>query len=97
MRKDIANQIIGASLVPRDLSKTRITYTKVSPGGEFKKHVDDYHHVLLFLHGNGLLVIGEREYVIENGTVAEIPAGVVHGYKNTGDELLTLITINVPT
>lgn len=96
VRGDITKDIVGRSLIPESLSKTSVTYTKVGPSGRFEEHVDDYHHVLLFPHGHGILYIDKHEYAIEEGMLVEIPAGTPHGYQNITDEDMLLITINIP-
>ncbi|MGC9779619.1 MAG: cupin domain-containing protein [Candidatus Heimdallarchaeota archaeon] len=96
IRKDISSNVFGKSLLPNELTDVTISYTKVEHNGEFKKHIDSYHHVLYFIKGQGVGYLDNEEYIIEPNLVIEIPAGISHGYKNNGKEELFLITINIP-
>ncbi|MHA1125074.1 MAG: cupin domain-containing protein [Candidatus Heimdallarchaeota archaeon] len=96
VRPDIAINILSKSLLPKKWSDTKMVFTKVLPDGEFSDHIDNYHHVLLFLKGTGTVKIDDMEYEISPNTVVEIPAGVKHSYKNKGKDELLLITVNIP-
>ena len=96
IREDVTSLVFGKSLIPKDWTNVSMSVTKVSPNGEFSKHIDSYHHVFYFLKGKGIGYIGNEEYEIKPELVVEIPAGIMHGYKNDGDEDLILLTVNVP-
>ncbi|MFW9928925.1 MAG: cupin domain-containing protein [Candidatus Thorarchaeota archaeon] len=95
-RRNGNEKIFGKLLVPKDLTEIKITETKVEPGGIFHLHVDAYHHVLYFISGFGVGWIGEESYEIKPGVIVNIPAGEKHGYKNTRNEDIILLTINIP-
>lgn len=95
-RKDIAEKIVGVHLIPNGLSEVKVTLNQVEPGGEFPQHKDPYHHVFYFISGTGLGWLGDETYDIKPGRVVQVPAGVLHGYKNTSNETLQLITMNIP-
>ena len=97
IRKDLTKGVYGLPLIPEELSTTKVTLTKVQPYGEFSSHVDDYHHVFYFIKGQGIGWIDEEKYDVMPGRIVEIPAGVPHGYQNTTQENMLLITINIPS
>ena len=95
-RKDLTKEVYGKSLIPEDLTNNKIVLTKVNPGGEFTLHKDPYHHIFYFLSGKGEGKLGEETYQIKPNLVVEVPAGEIHGYKNTGETDLLLLTVNIP-
>ena len=82
VRPDIAINILSKSLLPKEWTNTKMVFTKVLQNGEFADHIDDYHHVLLFLKGTGIVKIDDKEIDIKPNLVIEIPAGIKHSYKN---------------
>ena len=96
VRKDLTNGVYGSSLISNELSTTKVTLTKVEPNGEFSTHIDDYHHVLYFIKGDGVGWLGDEEFIINQGMIVNIPAGTPHGYRNSSQESMLLITINIP-
>jgi mannose-6-phosphate isomerase-like protein (cupin superfamily) len=96
IRKDLTEKISGHTLIPEGLTSTKVMITRVGPNGEFSPHQDDYHHVFYFISGTGVGQVGLEEYTIRPGTIVEVPAGTLHAYKNTSDEPLFLVTINIP-
>jgi len=96
IREDLTEQVYGKSLIPKDWSKVTISLTKVEPNGEFRSHIDSYHHIFYFMKGIGTGYINNEKYEIKPELIIEIPAGINHGYKNTGKEYLLLLTINIP-
>ena len=95
-RKNLTKGVYGLRLIPDELSTTRVTLTKVEPNGEFSTHIDEYHHVFYFIKGQGIGWLGDEEYTIDQGRIVDIPAGTPHGYRNTTQESMLLITINIP-
>ncbi|MHA2374071.1 MAG: cupin domain-containing protein [Candidatus Thorarchaeota archaeon] len=95
-RRSLAEGVSGLSLIPRELANFKLTLTKVEPGGKFSTHRDEYHHVLYFISGIGIGWLEEEQYDIKPGRIAEIPAGTLHGYMNSSNETMTLITVNIP-
>ncbi|MFO7835192.1 MAG: cupin domain-containing protein [Candidatus Thorarchaeota archaeon] len=96
VREEITEGIVGFPLVSGLASGTKITLTQVEPKGEFSEHRDDYHHVLYFISGNGVGWLDDKEYDIMPGKLVQIPKGAVHGYRNNSNEMMTLLTINIP-
>ncbi|MFX0108587.1 MAG: cupin domain-containing protein [Candidatus Hodarchaeota archaeon] len=95
IRSDITEGILGFPLFPRELSNTKITVTRVKQGCTFPRHKDDYHHVFYFIDGDGEGWLGGQSFQISPGLIVQVPAGVTHGYRNTGDRDLLLLTINI--
>ena len=95
-RKDIAEHVAGVNLIPDGLSDVKIAITQVESGGEFPQHKDPYHHIFYFISGTGIGWVGKETYDIKPGRVVQVPAGVPHGYKNTSNQTLHLITLNLP-
>jgi len=96
LRNDLTKGVFGKSLIPRELTDVKIVLTRVKPGGEFTIHKDPYHHVFYFIEGQGKVWLGDVSYKINPDLVVEVPAGEFHGYKNTGEEDLLLLTVNIP-
>ena len=95
-RSDITTRVYGKSLLPKDWTKVKMTITKVEPGGKFPIHKDNYHHVFYFISGSGKGILEKEEYQIKPEMIVEVPAGKEHGYENTGNDDLILITVNLP-
>ncbi|WP_340101946.1 cupin domain-containing protein [Salinibaculum salinum] len=55
-------------------------------GGEVPRHTNDIEHEQYVLSGEYVVGIGEEEYTVSAGDAIHIPAGVVHWYRNDGDE-----------
>ena len=95
-RKSETSGIMSKSLLPKDVSKVKVTLTHVMPGGKFPPHRDAYHHVFYVVRGKGEVYLGDETYDLEPGIIVEIPAKTLHGYQNTSDQLLELIVCNIP-
>jgi mannose-6-phosphate isomerase-like protein (cupin superfamily) len=96
IRPELTREVFGKSLLSSELTAVKAVLTRVGPGGEFASHRDAYHHLLYFLAGEGEGWLGEERYAIHPGMAVEVPAGVEHGYRNSGEEDLLLLTLNVP-
>lgn len=94
LRPNQTRDVGACSLLPPGWLAERVAIARVAPGGEFRPHRDDYHHVFWILSGEGELVLEERTVAVRAGRVAEVPAGTEHGYRNPGSEDLLLLTIN---
>ncbi len=94
VRPGVATGVLGHGLVPKGAATQSVSITKVPPGCEFSTHTDQYHHVFCFLGGSGEGWIGQEKYDISPQMVVRVSAGTAHGYRNTGNEELFLITIN---
>ncbi|MFC7134714.1 MULTISPECIES: cupin domain-containing protein [Salinibaculum] len=58
----------------------------LAPGGEVPKHTNEIEHEQYVLAGEYVVGIGDEEHTVSAGDSLHIPAGVVHWYRNEGDE-----------
>ncbi|MHA1925826.1 MAG: cupin domain-containing protein [Candidatus Thorarchaeota archaeon] len=93
-RPDITIGGLAHRLIPDGSTVHGVMLTKVEPEGEFSIHADEYDHVFLFLEGMGEGWLGDDSYEIEPGLLVRVPAGQSHGYRNTNNSDLILLTIN---
>ena len=93
VRPALTTGVFGQTLLDAD---TRMVLTRVEPGGAFAAHVDPYGHLFYVLAGSGLAFSGGGEYLLVPGLVLQIAAGEEHSYRNTGAEILLLISVNLP-
>ncbi|NHJ49163.1 MAG: cupin domain-containing protein [Asgard group archaeon] len=96
IRGKFTTAISGKQLMIDEWSNIKMTFTQVQPNGEFPIHIDDYHHIFLFLEGYGVGYIEKDSFEIKPNLLVRISAGVKHGYKNTSDSDMLLITMNIP-
>lgn len=70
----------------------------VNPGQSCGRHSTKHHEeVLVFLSGQGLLLIGQEEsFQVGEGKVCYVPPHTVHDVKNTGTEPLIYIYCVAP-
>lgn len=94
VRPDVARGVFGKTLQE---GKVKVVLTRVTPGGAFVRHRDNYAHLFYFLSGEGTLWIGEAHFAARAGTVAQIDAGTEHAYENIGNQDLVLLSLNIPT
>ena len=72
----------------------------IPPGG---RHVHELHvhpnaeELVIVTTGTGTATVGEEEHGVAPGDVLYIPPHAEHEVRNTGDTMLGLIFINVPT
>jgi len=93
VRPELTQRVFGKTLLDRG---TKVVLTRVAPGGSFESHRDGYHHLFYFLSGRGELRIEDKTYAIRPGLVAKIEAGEAHSYRNTGEEEMLLLSLNLP-
>lgn len=58
----------------------------LAPGAEVPRHTNEVEHEQYVLEGEYVVGIGDEEHEVEPGDSLLIPAGVVHWYRNEGDE-----------
>lgn len=95
-RENITKDVLGKNLLPSKITEVKAVLTRVTPGGEFRKHTDEYHHIFYFLKGRGIGWLGKKQYQIAPNTLVQVPKGTIHGYKNTSNKVMLLITFNLP-
>ncbi|MET7992092.1 cupin domain-containing protein [Amycolatopsis sp. NPDC005232] len=73
-----------------------VQLSKIGPGGKSKLHRDPYNHAFYVTAGTGSVRIGKDSWDVEPGSVVKIPAGLPHGFSNTGDVDLEFVVIYDP-
>ncbi|SEN67415.1 Cupin domain protein [Halorientalis persicus] len=58
----------------------------IAPGGEIPEHTNEIEHEQYVLQGEYTVGIDGEAYAVSAGDSLLIPAGVVHWYRNDGDE-----------
>lgn len=93
VRPEITQGVSGKVLLA---GPTRAVLTRVEPGGRFMPHRDSYGHLFYILAGHGEVSAGAERRAVGPGAVVRIGAGELHGYENTGESDLLLISLNLP-
>jgi mannose-6-phosphate isomerase-like protein (cupin superfamily) len=66
--------------------------------GEVGVHVHEAtEEVFYFIRGTGLVTLGEKEISVQAGSVIAVPAGVRHGVRNTGKDILQHVVCSART
>lgn len=69
----------------------------LQPGDEVLLHVHPCEEAVMFLRGSGEAILDDQSVAIVPGSSLFIPAGVRHGFKNTGeDEMHVVIVFPTP-
>jgi mannose-6-phosphate isomerase-like protein (cupin superfamily) len=69
----------------------------VPPGGEIGEEVhDDTDQTLVFVEGEGAAILAGEESAVHAGSLAFVPAGTKHNFRNTGSTPLRLYTVYAP-
>jgi quercetin dioxygenase-like cupin family protein len=58
----------------------------LAPESEVPRHTNEVEHEQYVLSGEYTVGIGDEEHVVSEGDSLLIPAGVVHWYRNEGEE-----------
>lgn len=93
VRPEITQGVFGRTLLGEGV---KTVLTRVAPGGKFKLHRDNYHHLFYFLSGEGVLQVGEQRVPARPGLTVQVTAGEMHAYENTGAADLVLLSLNLP-
>jgi mannose-6-phosphate isomerase-like protein (cupin superfamily) len=65
----------------------------LQPDDEVLPHTHTVEEVLLFTAGSGEVRIGNESCAVHAGVTIHIPAGEVHGFRNTGQDELRLYVL----
>jgi mannose-6-phosphate isomerase-like protein (cupin superfamily) len=68
----------------------------IQPGEEIGEETHEGDQILHFVEGTGEAIIEGGSSSIGPGAIVFVPAGTLHNFVNTGDELLRLVTIYAP-
>lgn len=86
-----SNPVLG----PGDGSATSVLLmVRHEPGESSPDHVHAWEHMAYITEGSGILTVAGEEYPIKAGDAVLVPGGVRHQFSNTGDVLLSRVTIN---
>ncbi len=82
-------------LVDASIGSTAIFVAEqtLQPGDRVLRHVHPVDEVLLFLSGSGAATLDDDTVSIEAGVTLFVPAGVHHGFRNSGPAPLRLVVI----
>jgi quercetin dioxygenase-like cupin family protein len=82
-------------IVTKDLGSTSIFLGQqwLEPGERVLMHTHPVEEAVMFLAGTGEATIGEEIVAIGQGTSLFFPAGVVHGFRNTGTTTLHVVIV----
>lgn len=75
--------------------RTRLSITRIGPGGAFGPHIDDYGHVFCVLEGRGEAMVGKERRQVKPGEVIRTEVHEPHGLWAAQDAPLVLLTANV--
>jgi mannose-6-phosphate isomerase-like protein (cupin superfamily) len=90
-RGDSSYELVGADHGGVDLS---LILVDSPPGGGPSLHRHPYPEVFIVQEGEATFVAGDTERVVRAGEIVIVPAGVPHGFTNTGDGPLRQIDIH---
>jgi quercetin dioxygenase-like cupin family protein len=90
--KEIFRKSLSAKAFP---SGFKASLTLARPGGEFPDHVDPYSHIFYILEGKGEASVEGQTIALRKGDALTVEAGRKHGYRNSGQTDLVLITLNI--
>lgn len=65
----------------------------LQPGDRVRRHTHPCEEALMFLAGTGKATIGDETLDIVPGCSLFFPAGVVHGFRNTGTTVMHVIIV----
>jgi len=94
MGNAVSKKIVYPEMGARQLTLNHAIH---QPGMEFKQHVHpESEDVIVCLKGSGVIRSGDTRIPFGAGDVIHVPAGVVHGTINTGDEPLVMFSCQAP-
>ncbi len=65
----------------------------LEPGERVLLHTHPVEEVLIFTGGTGEVTLGEAKAPVGAGVTVHIPAGEVHGFRNTGEDRLRVFVV----
>ena len=65
----------------------------IEPGGHMPLHTNTVEHEQYVLQGKAEIIIDDKNYQVERGSVVYIPANVKHSYKTIGEEAFEFLCI----
>jgi quercetin dioxygenase-like cupin family protein len=68
----------------------------ITQNGNTLYHQHDWYHLNYVVEGEGVVTIDETDYPLSKGSVAYIPGGLKHGFRNTGEGALRFLCLIPP-
>lgn len=62
-------------------------------GGYTPRHSHDWPHINYIVSGRGIIYLDGKENAVKKGSYAYIPGGVMHQFRNEGEDELSFICI----
>ena len=94
MGKAVSKKILFPEMGAKHLT---LNYGVHEPGMEFAQHIHaNSEDVIVCLKGHGMIRSGDTRLPFNAGEVIYVPAGIVHGTINTGDEPLVMFSCQAP-
>jgi quercetin dioxygenase-like cupin family protein len=72
-------------------ASTAAVMIELEPGAELPRHTDSAEELLIVLQGAAEASVGDETVRLERHQVALVPAMVLHGLRNVGDENLRVL------
>jgi len=89
--KDVGIQVLISDVdAAPNFAMRRFT---VAPGGHTPHHTHDNEHEVFVLSGEGTLVFDGEEYPLHPGSFALVDPGVIHQFRNAGDENFVFLCV----
>jgi quercetin dioxygenase-like cupin family protein len=68
--------------------------TRTPPGGFVELHVHPYPETFLLLAGRGRWTAGDEVVELEPNHMIVVPRNTAHGFRNTGDERMLVVSVH---
>lgn len=81
--KDTTIQVLISSQEGPNFALRKFSMQK---GGGMPRHTNTVEHEQYVLRGEATITIGEETHHVKAGDIVFIPEGVVHSYRNSGEE-----------
>lgn len=91
--KDVSKQVL---VNPEDGYEGFMRMFTVTKSGNTPYHRHDWYHLNYVIEGEGIVTIDGKEYPLSKGSVAYIPGGSKHGFRNTGEGTLRFLCLIPP-
>lgn len=91
--KQVMKQILVG---PKDGFDGYLREFTLAPGANSPYHQHDWYHVVYIIEGSGFVKIDGSEHPILAGSAVHAPAGITHGFFNTGEGVMRFLCLVPP-
>lgn len=78
-------------------SSASVIRVRVQPSGQISSHVHVAETEIIWIEqGRPVLVIDDKDYLLEAGSCAVIPPGSTHSLHNPGDDTVEILAVHTP-